>query len=152
METDTCFLGGADRRSISSTAKWLAQQGFNAIRLPLAADAILNPDGHPCTLKGNQEGLRINNMVLGGLSYMKQIGEIAAVASDAGLLVLLDMHVMRAGVWPDGGSVSMGDREALLSAWRALATEFCDERLYWNVFGADLNNEVTYSSRADATD
>ena len=141
METETCFIGGAANRDIDSIAEWLAGKGFNAVRVPLAADAILSPTGHPCTNKGDQDGLRANNMVFGSLSYMKQLAQLVQVAADAGLLVLLDMHVLRAGMWPDGGAVAPSERSTLFAAWDQLASELCDPDRYWNIMGADLKNE-----------
>ena len=47
----------------------------------------------------------------------------AAGRGDAGLLVLLDLHVLQAGVWPDGGRVSMRARTSLFAAWAQLG---CD--------------------------
>jgi aryl-phospho-beta-D-glucosidase BglC (GH1 family) len=138
METEVCYIGGADKRDIASSAKWLADNGFNAIRLPLAADAILHPTGHPCMLLGDQDGLRLHNMALGAMKYVEQIAEVVRVAADSGLLVLLDMHVINAGMWPDGGAVGTSDRSSLRDAWRKLATELCDAEQYWNVIGADL--------------
>lgn len=141
METEVCFIGGADKRDVDSIAQWLAGKGFNAIRVPLAADAILSETGHPCTVKGDQDGLRSNNMALGALTYMRQLAQLVQVAGDAGLLVLLDLHVLRAGVWPDGGSVAASERANLFAAWDRLANELCDPDRYWNIMGADLKNE-----------
>lgn len=140
METDACFLGGATKRAIEEVAHWLKESGFNAIRLPLAADALLNPD-HPCMLEGDQTKLREHNMALGALGYLGQIGEVVRVAAESGLLVLLDMHVMRAGEWPDGGMVRPSDKPQLFAAWKQLAEAFCDPDDNWNVIGADLKNE-----------
>ena len=141
MESKACVMGGAEHLPIETIAEWLKQAGFNAIRLPLAADALLNPD-HPCMLKGDRDGVRNHNTVFGNLNYLDQVAEIARVAGDSGLLVLLDMHVLAAGIWPDGGVVGSGaSRQQLFNAWERLADTFCDAEEYWNVFGADLKNE-----------
>ena len=141
METEVCVIGGADARPVDTITEWLASHDFNAIRLPLAADAILHPTGHPCTLRGDQEGKRRHNLAFGGLTYMKQVEYIVRAAADSGLLVLLDLHVLRAGVWPDGGNVASSQRQDLFAAWEMLATELCDADTFWNVMGADLKNE-----------
>lgn len=142
METRNCVIGGAAYRSIESIAAWLHDHGFNAVRVPVAADAILNPSQHACLANGDRESIRLHNLALGSLNYLEQIAEVVRVAADAGLLVLLDMHVLSAGHWPDGGSVTgSAQRGMLLSAWERLAQEFCDEVTFWNVFGADLKNE-----------
>ena len=141
METKACVIGGAEHLPIETIAEWLKEHGFNAIRLPLAADAILSP-GHPCMSKGDTTGVRNHNTALGSLTYLDQIAEIVHVAGESGLLVLLDMHVLAAGRWPDGGVVSDGGpRQRLMDAWDRLADLLCDANDYWNVFGADLKNE-----------
>ena len=74
--------------------------------------------------------------------YVSQIGEIAHAAGDAGLLVLLDVHVLVAGHWPDGGVVHVGAaKQRLFDAWGRLATALCDADEFWNIMGADLKNE-----------
>ena len=140
METKACVVGGAEHLPIETIAGWLKEQGFNAIRLPLAADAVLTPD-HPCLLEGDRASLRLHNTVLGSLDYVSQIGEVVHAAGDAGLLVLLDMHVLVAGHWPDGGVVGGVGKKQLFDAWDRLADTFCDPNEYWNVMGADLKNE-----------
>lgn len=142
LETETCMLGGAPSRDIESIAEWLQAQGFNAIRLPVAADAILNPINHPCLLRGDRDNLRLHNLALAALNYVEQVAEVARVAAESGLLVLLDMHVMAAGEWPDGGNiVDTTERERLAEAWEHLAEALCDPTHYWNVMAADLKNE-----------
>ena len=52
METRSCVIGGAAYRPIESVAAWLHDHGFNAVRVPLAADAVLNPSQHTCLANG----------------------------------------------------------------------------------------------------
>ena len=60
----------------------------------------------------------------------------------AGLLVLLDMHVLEAGTWPDGGVIHVGmAKQQLVDAWDRLASALCDADAFWNIMGADLKNE-----------
>ena len=150
METEACVIGGAQHLPIETIAEWLSEQGFNAVRLPLAADAILNPR-HPCTLKGDVEAVRNRNFAFGSMQYLDQVAELARVAGESGLLVLLDMHVLVAGKWPDGGSVYGGGRQQLFSAWDRLAELLCDPDDYWNVFAADLKNEPYGMAWGDAS-
>lgn len=140
METKACTIGGAEHLPIETIAEWLKERGFNAIRLPLAADAVLRPS-HPCMLEVDREAVRNHNTEFGSLGYLDQVAEIARVAGQSGLLVLLDMHVLSAGKWPDGGVVAGGARQTLFNAWTRLANLLCDENDYWNVFAADLKNE-----------
>lgn len=64
------------------------------------------------------------------------------LCAESGLLVMLDVHVIEAGRWPDNGKVGgTAGREKLRRAWMMLAERFCDADRYWNVFAADLKNE-----------
>ena len=138
METSVCFIGGADKVNIDVIMNWLYTNGFNAVRIPLAADALLHPTGHPCSTKGDQEGIRRNNLALGAVSYIDQLKMIIKQAGKRGLLILLDLHVLKAGVWPDGGSVSLSERKDLFNAWDRLSSELCDPRAYWSECASTL--------------
>ena len=145
MESQVCFIGGSHAASMESSAAWLKQQGFNAIRVPLAADAVVsskNKQPHSCMINGgDREGIKANNPALLRLSYIEQLVHLAKVAADAGLLILLDMHVAAAGVWPDGGRLDVRGRELVRTAWKLIAERLCDPHVHWNVFAADLKNE-----------
>lgn len=141
FESAACHIGGSDRRSLTSIASWLKEHGFNAVRVPFAADAVVSPSRHKCMDSGNMGGVREHNPQLLSMTYRKQIEEVVRVAGEAGLLVLLDAHVTRAGVWPDGGKVDKDGRELLTQAWQALAEDLCDPERFWNVIGSDIKNE-----------
>jgi aryl-phospho-beta-D-glucosidase BglC (GH1 family) len=94
---------------------------------------------------GNLRGIREHNPQLLAMSYVQRIQELVKVAGDAGLLVLLDAHVVRAGVWPDGGKVDADGRALLTRAWQRLSGELCKGQ-FWNVIGADLKNEPCAAS------
>ena len=137
MESHTCYIGGSDQAPVASYMAFLKQHHFNAIRVPLAADAVLGT--RKCL---NDDGVYYtHNYEFMGLSYIDQLGLFVQKARDAGLLVLLDIHVTRAGEWPDGGVLGPGGLETLRRAWSALAELLCPPSLYWNVFAADLKNE-----------
>eukprot|EP00966_Prymnesium_polylepis_P092866 2149623-Prymnesium_polylepis.1 len=53
--------------------------------------------------------------------------------------MLLDLHVLKAGVWPDGGAI--GDMQAIKESWGMLAETLCDASQYWNIFAAGIKNE-----------
>ena len=141
LESAACHIGGSDRRSLASTAAWIKAHGFNAVRIPFAADAVGASGRHQCMANGNLGGIKEHNPLLLTMSYKRQIQEIVRILGDAGLLVLLDAHVVHAGVWPDGGKVDKDGRELLTAAWTTLAEDLCDPERYWNVLGADLKNE-----------
>ena len=141
MESKSCVIGGAAQQAIEVSADWLKSNGFNAVRLPLAADAILQPRTHPCLSLGDRAQVRMHNLALGSLDYVEQVQEIARTLAEAGVLLLLDMHVLEAGKWPDGGAVGGAGITTLRAAWERLADALCDAEDYWNVMGADLKNE-----------
>ena len=137
MESTTCYIGGADQAPVASYMAFLKQHNFNAIRVPLAADAVLGQRN--CL---SDDGVYYtHNYEFMGLSYIEQLGLFVQKARDAGLLVLLDIHVARAGKWPDGGLLGPNGFETLRQAWSTLAELLCPPSLYWNVFAADLKNE-----------
>ena len=71
--------------------------------------------------------------------------------------MLLDMHRLRANVWPDPHGLWYEPGEdpsapRLREAWRTLSRRFCE---HWNVLGADLFNEPwggTWGSGPPETD
>ena len=137
MESHTCYIGGADQAPVASYMAFLKRNNFNAIRVPLAADAVLGQRN--CL---SDDGVYYtHNYEFMGLSYIEQLGLFVQKARDAGLLVLLDIHVAQAGKWPDGGMLGPSGFETLRQAWSALAELLCPPSLYWNVFAADLKNE-----------
>ena len=140
LESSACHIGGADQRPIESSVAWLKAHGFNAVRIPFAADAVVERH-HNCTDRGNLDGISVHNPRLLRMHYRQRIEEVVKVCGDAGLLVLLDAHVTNVGVWPDGGKVDERGGALLTQAWETLAREMCDPELYWNVMGADLKNE-----------
>jgi len=137
MESSVCYIGGADSNPISTYMAFLKENSFNAIRVPLAADAILGR--HNCMM---DDGVYYtHNHDLMGLNYGEQLQQFVRYARDAGLLVLLDLHVAQAGKWPDGGTLGSGGLGTVKDAWARLAELFCEPADFWNVFAADLKNE-----------
>ena len=116
---------------------FLKRNRFNAIRVPLAADAVLGQRN--CLSDGGV--YYTHNYEFMGISYTEQLRLFVQKARDAGLLVLLDIHVARAGQWPDGGLLGPDGFETLRQAWSTLAELLCPASEYWNVFAADLKNE-----------
>ena len=109
-----------------------ASLGFNVLRLPLAVDNVL---ADPAVGKWSLTA----NPTWRGLSSLAILDKIVALAAARGLLVVLDMHRLRAAVWPtahglwhEGESMPPSHLE---DAWRRLARRFCGQ---WNVIGADL--------------
>ena len=134
METGQTMVGGANKRPLSEITQFIKEQGFNAVRIPFAADMVTS-----FVMPVPVENVDKYNPELSGQSYILQLAAIAEALGDAGLLMLLDLHVLKAGVWPDGGSI--GDMSALKDAWGMVAETLCDAHQYWNVFAAGIKNE-----------
>lgn len=142
METSTCHPGGLWHRPLEDYAAFLREHGFNAVRIPLAADAITSLLDHPCMALGEHNmAARGNNPNLVGVSYVDELAAFVQLLGEQGILVLLDMHVVSAGKWPDGGGVDADGEAQLRAAWEVVAKRLCDPHEYWNVFAADLKNE-----------
>ena len=70
MESHTCYIGGSDQAPVASYMAFLKQHHFNAIRVPLAADAVLGTRN--CL---NDDGVYYtHNYEFMGLSYIDQLG------------------------------------------------------------------------------
>jgi len=162
LDSRPCQIGGLGELSVRSGAAWLRAHGFNAVRVPLAVDALLSSDPSAgCMppeltqplLSGGAETTFVSvgakrgsinysekNKAYVGLSYLGMLKQFVSDLGEHGLLVMLDLHAMAAGKWPDSGRVGTEGAELLESAWRLLARELGGAE-YWNVFGADLKNE-----------
>ena len=143
LESRSCYIGEGAAGPLSAYADFLKFHGFNAVRMPLAADAVIADRRARCL---NQGIYVTNNPELEGLSYLTVVERFIELLGEHGLLVLLDVHNMRAGEWPEQGwpATPLGATEGistLRTTWRILAKRFCNPRRFWNVFAADLKNE-----------
>lgn len=149
FEGPTACVDGLWERPLDEYLDFVASLGFNALRIPVAADNVLTD---PLVDKWAVTA----DAALVGLHSLQVLARLLDAASERGLLVLLDMHRLEAAVWPDphglwfrptssgdGGSSNSADEHtaeapAVFKAWRKLAQLFCSR---WNVIGADLFNE-----------
>ncbi len=137
METPMCHPGGLWHRPLGDYAAFLREHGFNAVRVPLAADALTSLMDHPCMALGEKRmAARGNNPDFLGMSYVDELAQLVKTLGEYGILVLLDMHVVEAGKWPDGGYVDTDGEAQLSAAWQVVARRLCDPHEYWNVFAA----------------
>jgi aryl-phospho-beta-D-glucosidase BglC (GH1 family) len=108
--------------------------GFNALRMPLAVDNVLgDPEVNKWSLTADP--------ALQGMRSLQVVERIVRLAARRGLLVMLDMHRLRASVWPTTHGLWFDEgmpAERLEAAWRKLARRFC---AHWNVVASDLFNE-----------
>ncbi|KAL3915782.1 MAG: hypothetical protein SGPRY_007084, partial [Prymnesium sp.] len=112
---------------------FLAENKFNALRLPFALDSVLtNPKPAREMMQAAPE--------LWGLDYMSVIERVVDAAADRGILVLLDLHRLEAKRWPTDGLWYTPDisLQTLKQGWERMQDRFC---MRWNVLGADILNE-----------
>lgn len=112
---------------------YLAEHGFNALRLPFALDNVLSDEGPDFDMVRAEPELR-------GMKYVEVLERVVDAAASHGILVLLDLHRLRSTSWPDGGlwytdGVTI---DTVISMWDRIQSRFCSR---WNVIGADLLNE-----------
>jgi endoglucanase len=148
FEGNNAVVDGLWQRPLDAYLDFVAANGFNAIRVPLAYNhLLLNPTPAESLLSANLE--------LVGLDMFQLLTLVVEHAAARGILILLDLHRLDSNVWPDpqglwySDSVSM---PALQRAWDLLAKRFCG---HWNVMGADLFNEPhggTWGTGDTATD
>ncbi|KAL3903296.1 MAG: hypothetical protein SGPRY_011734, partial [Prymnesium sp.] len=120
----------------------LRENGFNALRVPLTLDAVVDtPSGGQAECQGSDGLFYTYNRAFVGMGYLQMLGKFIRLARDHGLLVMLDIHSHEAGKWPDDGNVGQEGGKRLVEGWEILASHFCDPGEYWNVFAADLKNE-----------
>lgn len=133
---------GLWQRPASEYVDFAVKHGFNAIRLPLAADTVLtDPEIGKWSLTANPWWR--------GLRSLELLERIVQLCASRGLLVVLDMHRLHANVWPTAHGLWYDDEMPagrLGQAWRAVARRFCK---HWNVFAADLFNEPWGASWGD---
>ena len=112
---------------------FLAQNGFNAVRLPFALDNVLS--GH-----GPDTDMLKAVPAWWGKDYLDVLEHIIELAAGHGLLILLDLQRLKSTVWPDNGLWYSADvtLDGVKQVWDRMQARFCG---HWNTLGADLLNE-----------
>lgn len=149
LEGELAVLGGLRFRPLDDILDLLADEGFNAIRVPLAVQHILtNPLPNQYEIHGGR------NADLKNISYLELLDAVVARAAPRGLLILLDMHRLAPGAASHHEGAGGHDDTPLwynllvpeaqvAEAWRVLATRYCGA---WNILGGDVYNEPFASS------
>ena len=139
MESKPCYFHGLDTLTLGVILDFVEQNNFNAIRIPLAVSAVLEGDRPACMEDG---GFYYNGArELMGMDFPTLIRHVVLEMGKRGILVMLDLHSMGPGLWPDSGVVGPEERGSIRDAWLVLAKLLCHDLKYWNVFAADLKNE-----------
>jgi len=137
FETDRRMVFGLNSASQDNIFHLLTQNGINSIRLPLVVEAVNNPDQHISPNWAIDEAL--NPHLAEGMDYLQAVEAFIRRASQWGVFVLLDMHLLRADTPND--PLPFDERTPfndVIRAWDTLAETMCS---LWGVMGADLKNE-----------
>mmetsp|Transcript_1670 Transcript_1670/g.2530 ORF Transcript_1670/g.2530 Transcript_1670/m.2530 type:complete len:2764 (-) Transcript_1670:466-8757(-) len=132
FETATHVVMALWLNSLECMIDFLATNHFNAVRIPLAIDSILNNS----PISGLDPAL---NPEFTDLGAMQALHVVIRKLAARNILVMLDNHRMSdtyppPPLWWDDNY----DKETVLRAIGILADDFCK---YWNVFAFDLKNE-----------
>ena len=141
---------------ISEYVGFLKTNGFNAVRLPLNAQAVLN---NPQVKWQRCIPFRVTGRYHGMVSrqYLWVLKDIIGVLRRAGQIVILDMHNLvdrrNAGLWctqsqGDESGCSVESSRLVQDAWSKLASEFCGTP---NVIMAELVNEPWAATWGDGS-
>jgi chitinase len=148
LETLTFAPHGLHTRNWQDMMDQMKAVGFNAIRLPFSAQAVL--DG------GTPNGIDFHlNPDLAGLSPLQIMDAIIDYAGEIGLRIILDHHRSSAGDGPNGNGLwteGAYTTARWIGMWEDLAARYAGNP---TVIGADLNNEphgATWSAWAGAAE
>ena len=171
LESKPCSIGGLEQMPVDMGAAFLRKNGFNAVRIPLAVNALLDrsPDAGcmpaplASTVDEDMPASEASIMAGPGVTFVTSSNDGSTrgyktnnpTYMQLGYVRLLQRFVTTLG---DNGLLVMLDLHAaeagkwpddgkehspgnLKAAWAILANLFCDPVRYWNVFAADLRNE-----------
>jgi endoglucanase len=130
-------VAGLDRQPLSSLARLIAAQGFNAVRLPWSNEMLeLDPIVADAGVAANP--------TLRGRHAVQVFDAVVAALAHEGLVVILDNHTSSAG-WccslTDGNTLwytAAYPEASWLADWRAIVTRYRNQPA---VVAADLRNE-----------
>ncbi|ETN16616.1 hypothetical protein PPTG_05787 [Phytophthora nicotianae INRA-310] len=151
METGTAIpLGLWDNADNGTTAyqiaSFLADNKFNAVRLPLCVNWILTNPKPETSLINTAE-----NRAISVKNYMSLLKSIVKVLAYRKIGVLLSMHTLTS---TDSGSLWYSDtisEDDFLDAIDTLTDNLCS-KTYWNIMGIDVKNEPSKATWGDGSD
>lgn len=131
----TKIVHGLWATNINSLLDFIKNNGFNAIRLAFAGDAVLTPNAMPAL---DDIDFSINPDLV-GLNSLQIFDLIVNRSAERGILILLDMHLLHLNgeitpLWYDGTMTE----EKVIQAWTYMVNRYKDA---WNIIGLDLKNE-----------
>ncbi|CAK4700398.1 hypothetical protein AeMF1_006892 [Aphanomyces euteiches] len=145
--------GGNESTTIQKVATLLASNGFNAVRLPFAVDAVLSNRVIDPTKIVNEVAL-LNKFSGKTLTYFDVMDYTLDIFAQNNIVVMLDAHVLTPSLGiTELWYTSSADQTNFQQAWTIVANRYKNT---WNVFAADLKNEphgsATWGSGNTATD
>jgi endoglucanase len=151
METGTAIpLGLWDNANNGTTAyqiaSFLADNNFNAVRLPLCVTWILTNQEPLSSLINTAE-----NRAISVKNYISLLKSIIKVLAFRNIGVLLSMHTLTS---TDSGGLWYSDdvsEDDFLDAVDTLTSNLCSET-YWNIMGIDVKNEPSKATWGDGSD
>ncbi|KAL4156934.1 hypothetical protein PRNP1_005960 [Phytophthora ramorum] len=151
METGTAIpLGLWDNSENGTTAyqiaSFLADNKFNAVRLPLCVNWILTNPEPETSLINTAE-----NRAISVKNYISLLKSIVKVLAYRNIGVLLSMHTLTS---TDSGSLWYSDdisEDDFLDAIDTLTENLCS-KTYWNIMGIDVKNEPSKATWGDGSD
>ncbi|KAG9409433.1 hypothetical protein AC1031_019693 [Aphanomyces cochlioides] len=131
--------------TINEIVRFLSNNRFNSVRLPLCVAHILN----------NQPPLKnvvntAQNKALNVTNYLSALSSVILAFGSRNISILLDIHTLTP---TESGGLpwkSPAEAEAFLDAVDILTTNFCSDK-YWNIVGLDLKNEPYLGTWGDGT-
>ena len=137
---------GLDRHDIAWYCRFLAANGFNAIRFLFNHEMILsNPELEPPDESIYGVGAPWEAPELEAFHYLEMFARLSEVAAEHGILVMMACHRLTPNAWPGNGKWYDGriTEERVKQSWETIADRLCSQ---WNVFAVDLQNEPHTSS------
>jgi endoglucanase len=132
LETDTYSLHGLWSVSLDSILGFLSDNDFNAVRIPLSVELVEK-------LKTDKIKSVSANPGLVDMTIEAFLDHVFKKCAEKGILVMLDMHLLKASApIPELWYSSEFPEERSIAAWRTLVTRY---QKHWNFFACDLKNE-----------
>jgi endoglucanase len=134
LETDVYSLHGLWSVSFDSVLSFLSDNKFNALRVPLSVELVekLTTDKMK-SISGSA------NPGLVDMTIEAFLDHLFKKCAEKGILVMLDMHLLKASASiPELWYSSDFPEERSIAAWKTIVTRY---QRHWNFFACDLKNE-----------
>jgi len=134
FETGNNVFHGLWARDYKDLLDFIANNGFNAMRVPFYLELVLN-DAKPDSINFYQM-----NADLQGLTSLQVLDKVVQAAADRGILIMLDLHSFKGGTFMEDGLWydATHPETMVLKGWQILIDRYAKN---WNVIAFDLKNE-----------